>query len=122
MAEERVAQLEEQMAQMAAAADKALQEANERAQEQHNAAIARQTEAQQLREELAARGATGGGMDPTMMAQAFAAAFEAAGLGARRPEASSSSRKPGRAMPIFKGESGAQYLLFERQFRAWCDF
>ena len=59
MAEERVAQLEEQMAQMAAAADKALQEANDRVQEQHNAAMARQAEAQQLREELAATGIRG---------------------------------------------------------------
>ena len=122
MAEERVAQLEAQIAEMRAAAEVALQEANTRAQNQHNAAVANQNEAQQLREELAARGATGGSMDATTMAQALAVAFETAGIGGRRGDGSSSSRKPGRPMPIFKGESGAQYLLFERQFRAWCDF
>ena len=116
------AQADAQLAQLQAQADQAVKEANARAQAAQEAAAALEAEAQTVREELTARGAAGGGMDPTTMAQAFAAAFEAVGLGARRSESSSSGKKPGRSMPTFKGEDSAQYQLFERQFMAWCNF
>ena len=86
-------------------------------------------EIRRIREEHAA-GAVGGvaaSLDGNSLATAFAQAMASAGVGTRAPreerdESELSGKKIGRAMPLYKGEGGDQYLRFERKFKAWADF
>ena len=105
-----IAQLQGQLAQQAQAA---VQQARS-AQEALDTANHRAT---QLHEELAARNSAGGAIDTMVMAQTFADALKAAGVGASTTTtAGKTTRKP----PEFSGQNGSEYLAFEKRFEAWC--
>ena len=66
-------------------------------------------------------------MDVNTLAVTFAHAMTFAGIGTsalkgKRDENALSGKKVGRAMPLYKGEGGDQYLQFERNFKAWAKF
>ena len=116
----------EQFKQQLAAAQQAAAEAQQQVLTvQQNA----EQEIRRIREENAV-GAVGGvaaSLDGNSLAAAFAQAMASAGVGTRTPrgerdESELSGKKVGRAMPLYKGEGGDQYLRFERKFKAWADF
>ena len=110
----------------------ALQAQLAQAQQQAAAAEQRAAEAQQQAAQMHAQGAQAAPAPPPIMngnelAAAFAHAMAAQGIGMRasrgeRDENALSGKKVGRAMPLYKGEGGDQYLRFERKFKAWADF